>query len=245
MAMEPPIGASLDSSYEPVKACAACGSSPESLGGSQIMNTRIQMIVATAVLGISFPAMAQLPSVQPVTVCDVLSNTGAYRGKAIAVVGRLGGTDGGTWLDEECINHIERDGFQWPNLIWITSDPEAPSAEAVAKLIDKKVLEAKVFEVAARTKLRPKPERDEYALLYGRIDAPERFETFTYPGGAVRGIGYGHLGAAPAQLVFSGTIIRSLFEKEIRAMARKRPKPPKKRLQTDRASLLWLLQRGG
>jgi len=94
MAMEPPIGASLDSSYEPVKACAACGSSPESLGGSQIMNTRIQMIVATAVLGISFPAMAQLPSVQPVTVCDVLSNTGAYNTLSRSTASRRSGTIG-------------------------------------------------------------------------------------------------------------------------------------------------------
>jgi hypothetical protein len=199
------------------------------------MNIPIRNCVfAVTTLSVIFQISLPNPSVRPVTVCEVLANLDTYRGKTVAVVGRLGGTDEGVWLAQDnCDHELQSNGFIWPNMLWITTNSHAPSPAEGSRLIDKKVLEEKVLQLAAGTKLRPIPAHDEYAVLYGRLDASEKLETFTYPNGTVRGFGYGHLDAAPAQLVFNDTVISSLFGKQIRTMLRKRreARPPNKTLQ--------------
>lgn len=186
---------------------------------NHIANLRCVFVV-TGVLSVT--SLPDRP-LRPVTVCEVISDLDAYGGKTVAVVGRLGGTDEGTWLDEEnCPRPLQTNGFTWPSALWITTGPTAPTRAEGERLIDKDVLKKKVLEVSSRTKLRARPDHDSYAVLYGRLETRQKLETFTYPDGSVHGFGFGHLGSAPAQLVFRGNVIESLFEKEIQTIVKKR-----------------------
>lgn len=164
----------------------------------------------------------QSRSVRPVSVCDVIPNLDAYKGQTVAVVGRLSGTDEGTCLAEEnCPQVLQMNGFTWPAALWITADTAAPKRKEGQKLIDQEVLKRKVLDVSSRTPLFP---RSGYAVLYGRLEAREKLEVFKYPDGHKTGVGFGHLGIAPAQLVIGDDVIQSLFEKEIRAIVKQRSK---------------------
>jgi hypothetical protein len=88
--------------------------------------TLIMAGMAVVAVPSTFATSAQ-EKLQPITVCEVLSNPKAYNGKTIAVVGWLGGTDEGSWLDEvDCGRELQTDGFTWPNSLSLEHQASAP-----------------------------------------------------------------------------------------------------------------------
>ena len=166
--------------------------------------------------------IGQQPKLEPHTVCELTSNLKEYNGKTIAVVGWLGATMEGAWLlGEDCGQKLRTNDFVWPNTLWLQLEPSAPAMARAESLIDESLVRQKLTEVAARTKSPSK--QIELAVLYGRLETMDTFETYIGGDGKVHGIGFGHLNSAPAQLVFSDRVIKTLFEKDVKdASKRKR-----------------------
>jgi hypothetical protein len=175
------------------------------------------------ILGVllSLPAGAVQTKVKPLTVCEVVSNLKAYNGKTIAVVGWLEGTEEGNWLDEEgCVQRLQTNSFTWPNALWLQYEASAPRMSGVEKLTDRSILRQKLSEVVSREKP-PSPQKH-LAVLYGRLETREVLETYVGGDGNEHGVGFGHVGYAPAQLVFSDLTIKTLFEGEVKSASKKR-----------------------
>lgn len=153
-------------------------------------------------------------------VCEVLKDLKAYHGKTVAVVGRYSASDEGRWLGEEtCARKLATGDFVWPNLLWLeccrTPAPMPPSPF----VLDGAVLRRKLALIKRGTKLRvykgpgATDWSDTWAVVYGRLETHERLEVAITPSGKM-GYGFGHLSAAPAQLIYeAGLGIKFLPEK--------------------------------
>src|ERR1044071_5099813 len=65
-----------------------------------------------------------------VTVCDVLKDLPAYKGRTVIVVGRSKSTMEGSWLDQDCPTKLITDGYEWStsiSLSYIGTESTAPS----------------------------------------------------------------------------------------------------------------------
>jgi hypothetical protein len=129
-----------------------------------------------------------------VTVCEALKDPGRFAGATIIVVGRSVGTDEGSWLDEDCGMTIAIEGRHWPTAIstaYVRSSFAPPPQMPKHFKWDKRLLRQKLDQVKETTRLRDK---SYWLAVYGRLEtqlplSPE---------------GYGHLNAAPAQLIGGG-----------------------------------------
>jgi hypothetical protein len=136
-----------------------------------------------------------------VTVCEVLANRGFYDGKVVALIGRWSPTDEGFWLADDCENQVKTGGYVWSNIVVLEYDPSSASIFPKGPSLDFIAVNKKITELKARTK--HTQDKLEWAVVYGRIETKEELPT------AVAGDrktivpdGYGHLNAAPAQIVY-------------------------------------------
>jgi hypothetical protein len=135
-----------------------------------------------------------------VTVCEALQDRTRYNGKAIIVVGRFVGTMEGTWLDENCERKIVTDGYTWDNSIstaYVVSQVEPPPRLPKKFKWDTELLANKLKDVQKTTKLQVLKEynySDRWVAIFGRFETRLPF---------VGRFGFGHLNAAPAQLISS------------------------------------------
>ena len=162
----------------------------------------------------------------PVTVCEILASPQQFNGRNVAVLGRLATTDEGWWLaEDDCGRKLVTDGHTWPNSIWLhCCYKPAPDPPTGSLVLDQTVLSEKLHRVRGTTKLRTEKRwfgggrsiqdgkvvstpaslrdvREDWAVAYGRVEAPSELRTEIGGDGRLRGAGFGHLGAAPAQLV--------------------------------------------
>lgn len=164
---------------------------------------------ANKILGFAFVVTlvgaAAFGDVPVLSVCEVLDNRLAYNGKAVIIVGRVVRTMEGEWLDQEC-GKLGIDGYDWPYLIslsYLGSSAKAPPAKPPGFQWNASLISAKRKEVQKTTKLRVNSQiryAEEWAAVFGRFDTLEKFpRSAGYP---KRPSGLGHLGGAPAQLVW-------------------------------------------
>ena len=160
---------------------------------------------------------------KPVTVCEILANPQQFNGRAVAALGRFDYTDEGEWLSEDdCGAKLVTGGYTWPNIIWLDCCYEtAPDHLQGALVVDDSALNEKLQEVRKTTQLKyqkrivffVKPQKtgaisewrdvkDQWAVVYGRLETRQDLQPPT-GSGPYRdwGNGFGHLGAAPVQLV--------------------------------------------
>lgn len=146
------------------------------------------------------------------TLCEVLADLKSNNGRIVSLVGRLTNTDEGAWLSaDNCPNaHVTAD-FIWPNMVWLREDPSLPSL-ASKGAIDARRLDEAFVKAKEAAKLRGP--NDRWAIVQGIFETRERLETvLSLDGKTVRGYGYGHLNAAPAQLVFNKMDLKFLPSK--------------------------------
>ena len=141
------------------------------------------------------------------SVCEALQNRLAYNGKAVIVVGRFAEGMEGAWLGEDCDGRLLIDGYGWPNDISLTYviDREAPApALPTAFQWSRAAIVPKLPRGTDTAKLHDEPGcgyRTAWAAVFGRFETKEKFQIIRYSGGELRGVGFGHLGSSPAQLI--------------------------------------------
>jgi hypothetical protein len=185
-----------------------------------VLSVRSVQVVAFLLLGAG--ALAQTTTTIPVlTVCEALSGLAQYNGKIIIVVGREAYSDEGSWLGQECGGVVVTEGFKWADVIWTSyiRNQVDPAPELTAGFQwEENALRKKLATVRKTTRLRRYRGKlslynDRWMVIFGRLETRMPLPVVTYPNGSRRGIGFGHLGDAPAQLVFCKDCTRELKPK--------------------------------
>lgn len=123
------------------------------------------------------------------------------------MVGRLGYTDEGSWLSEDCEYKIVTDGYTWKNIISTAYDRSrvAPPPSLPKNFRwDEGLLATKLREVQKTTTLRILKEynySDSWVAMYGRVETRLPLQVVVGGRGRLMGYGFGHLSAAPAELI--------------------------------------------
>jgi hypothetical protein len=141
-------------------------------------------------------------SVPVLTVCDALENLQTYNGKTVIIVGRSSTTGEGSWLDQECDRKLVTQSFTWPSSIstaYIKRTTAPPPKLPEGFSWDVEALKQKLESVKKKTRLRPD---DVWLALYGRLETHDKLQVALCGGGRLCGVGFGHLSASPAQLVY-------------------------------------------
>jgi hypothetical protein len=152
--------------------------------------TMLIMAAPLALGQIKAPVELQIPVL---TACEILSQRMDYNGKLVSIRARIHGTDEGVWLDgRDCPGLITSDEYVWPSMISTqTSDADFTSSfEGMRKL------RPKLMRLGRRA-----PERCIIWTYTGVFETRSTYEKVSYPNGSSTYIGFGHLGAAPAQLL--------------------------------------------
>ncbi len=181
-----------------------------------VMNTVLWVICRALIFGgpllqLTFGQTAQVSivGVPVVTVCEALHDLSNYNGKSIVVFGRFGYTGEGTWLSEDCPQKTVTDGYTWADIISTTyavSDlVEPPPSLPKDFKWDRELLLKKLKEVQKTTKLRVLKDynyTDKWVAIFGRFETRIPLIAIGREGrGQMMGYGFGHLNAAPAQLI--------------------------------------------
>jgi hypothetical protein len=150
------------------------------------------------------------PSLQPVTVCEVLKDLASYDGKTVAVVGRFSFRQTGRWLGEQkCDQKLTAGGQEWPNAFWVAYDPATAPKPPAVLAVDGVLLAKKLREVKLGTALTQfrfgSPDYDSWAVVYGRVETRKELVAATAGGTRKNGFGYGE--SSPAQLVCHGDAV--------------------------------------
>jgi hypothetical protein len=169
------------------------------------------------------------------TVCDVLASPARYQRSSIMVVGRIRSTDEGTWLGEDkCDSPLITDGYQWPSMLWL-SCCSVPAPRSGKSAVTDFMLWSKLAQVRKRTKLGTRQVfqgggivrdrravqtwtgmrdvAEQWAVVYGRFETQERLRPSKASGAATDwGNGFGHLSAAPGQLIYQQGAIRLISD---------------------------------
>lgn len=140
--------------------------------------------------------------VSPKTVCEILGDLTLHNGQEVLLIGRLRSTEEGTWVSaDDCPKKLTTGDFVWPNSIWLSYDPSEQPQDV---MFDSAAVDEALLKAKATTKVRGGYDR--WAVVYGLLQTRDPLTTVVSADGkTVWGYGFGHLNAAPAQLVYRRT----------------------------------------
>lgn len=171
----------------------------QSGSGKKVKAMRPLHLWATAILLIG-PVTAQSTVV---SVCDALSKRTEFNGKTISVRGEVAGSEEGAWLvARACSYKLVENGIEW-RLIISLEYPESSTHESSGRIASKVDWEAMRKADAKIREMKPDREKDLVTATYvGTFRTYGDLGKRTDPSGRnpVR-FGFGHLGAAPAELI--------------------------------------------
>jgi len=151
--------------------------------------------------GSSVPQTSKVEPPEKLTsVCDILSNRGVYNGRLVALIGRWVSTDEGSWIESDCEKPIKTGSYTWSDIIFLNQDSSSPTIFAKHISFDFATADSKIAELTAHGKL--PNEKVRWAVVYGLLETKEELETAFSADGSARGVGYGHLNASPAQIIY-------------------------------------------
>ena len=159
------------------------------------------------------------PTVPVLTVCEALNSLGQHNGKLVIVVGKLVGTDEGSWLREDCDEKIVTDTYTWAHIIslsYLRSEVEPPPRVPRDFNWNRPLLIKKLNQVRRTTRLQILKQdnyTDRWFAVFGRFEVRLPLQVALGGGGKLFGSGFGHLNAAPAQLVSADDGYRELKPK--------------------------------
>jgi hypothetical protein len=166
---------------------------------------RIEWIIALALspltAAITAASDAQTGAIPILTVCQALREHASYAGQTVIVVGRAFGSEDGTWLDESCGLGIVFADRTFPAAVstsYDASETAPPPALPKGFKWDKRAIEKALAEVETTTHLAAKAY---WCAVYGRLEVNPVRQIDLGNGRTAQAIGYGHGGAAAAQLV--------------------------------------------
>lgn len=149
------------------------------------------------------PAMAPSgPSVPSVSVCQVLAEPLKFDGRLIELTGVQEGTDEGAWLaGPECPGVLKTLGYVWPSIIYL----QMPDSPLCLHAVDFK------YDFRSQKRVDQKygalhrkfPDRCIVWKYTGLLETRADWSAATavYPNGTRKLVGFGHVDAAPAQLL--------------------------------------------
>jgi len=145
----------------------------------------------------------ELPRGTPVTVCELLEDLDGYRGKIVAVIGRLSSEPfDGAWLSESgCDAKVAPSNAHWPYAVFLGCfDDTRPDPTEGEPEIHSEVLKAKLERLRETTQLghytplvaprvgeapqKPRLKKETWAIAFGRIKPAPKGQTGWF--GAVR-----------------------------------------------------------
>jgi hypothetical protein len=139
------------------------------------------------------------------TVCEILADVSRYDGSPVIIVGRFSGGMEGSWLDEQCSPQIAVNGRLWPPSIsttYVASEFAPPPHLPRGFKWDRSGVRSKLEQVQRTTRLRPgKNNSESWLAMFGRLEAALPRRIIQRDGRQFYADGFGHLSAAPAQLV--------------------------------------------
>jgi len=157
-------------------------------------------------LGVVRSVYAAVPApIEPVRVCEILRDPNAWRGKAVAIVGRYSFRTTGRFLSEEACDSKKTKGeFVWPSAVQLVVDgdvgPKLPESFEVDQAAASRQLHH-VLKTTALGKFRfGSVEYDRYAIVYGRVETAREFDS---PPASIKPSKSG-LEPAPVHLVIRG-----------------------------------------
>ncbi len=155
----------------------------------------IRALLLAAIL--ASPALSQ--DIPVLSVCEVLAQATRYNGRMVMVTGIDSGTDEGSWLRGEECPEYQAGGRTWKAIVWVASPQSADRRVDFAFDVD-----SLARSIAQFRRLRRNTLVRCIAVTYtGIFETRTDWDAFTinYPDGRVTHVGFGHLGAAPAQLI--------------------------------------------
>ena len=138
------------------------------------------------------------------SVCSVLKNLKKLDHRLVRIHGTVHSGLEDYSLRDSCDFRLKTGAFTWPPAIWLTGPAMAespidfqPDMKSIQRLSD--LLKAKTRDFSAEVA----------ATVEGRLEA-HPLRTGVGGNGQVIGMGYGHLGGFPAQLVIKSVVIEPL-----------------------------------
>jgi hypothetical protein len=142
------------------------------------------------------------------TVCQALNRLKHYNGKSVVLVGKLVTTMEGAWLVEDCQHKLRTADYMWDSIVSLTYVPaeeKPPPAIGNSFRWDEGSCQTKLQQIQRTTKL---GEHEKWVAAFGRFETRVPLRVI-----GRRGWGFGHLNAAPAQLIASDDAFHELKPK--------------------------------
>jgi hypothetical protein len=160
---------------------------------------------------------------KPITVCEALADRINYNGKMITVVGRLTTGEEFFHFEEECAQPLKTGPISWRNYISFKYESHLPTALEGKFEVEPELLRDALLQIMRTTKIRE--EYHHWAIVYGRFETRAKLEAFLDPRDGMSNLydGFGHLGFAPAQIVYRKNDFRVLSTEEVDALLKKVP----------------------
>ncbi len=146
----------------------------------------------------------EAPGSPPLSVCEVLSDPLKYDGRIITIRDTGGATDEGAWLSSSaCPGVFTTGGYRWPSMIALEVPTLAPPLRLHPVDFEYDWAAGKKFERKYRRLHRRLPDDCLRFTITGLLETRTDWSPFkrVYPNGIWEYTGFGHLGAAPAQLI--------------------------------------------
>jgi hypothetical protein len=101
----------------------------------------------------------------------------------------------------DCDHEIKTGEYVWNNIVSLEYDPSSPTAFPNGIRLDDAAVNKEIAELKRRMK--PSKVKVEWVVVYGRVETQEELPTVVAEDEkSVSPAGYGHLNAAPAQVIY-------------------------------------------
>lgn len=139
-------------------------------------------------------ALPDAASLEVIPLCSLFQNLSNWKGKRVAVQGEFVSTMEGWWISGNCQGAFVTDGYRWPVLINL-GVPAYHSKETA------ELYQAKWPAVSKGENLKSMPDAIKTVTFVGTLRVRSDYHVTCIPDGSYRAFGYGHMNAAPAELI--------------------------------------------
>jgi ankyrin repeat protein len=139
-------------------------------------------------------ALPEVDSLEVIPVCALFQNLSKWKGKRVAVRGEFVSTMEGWWISGNCQGVFITDGYRWPVLINL-GVPAYHSKETA------ELYQARWPAVSKGENFKGMPDAIKTVTFVGTLRVRPDYHVTCIPDGTYRAFGYGHMNAAPAELI--------------------------------------------
>lgn len=175
------------------------------------MSLTAQLVSRIAGLLLLVATSAHPNDIPVLTVCEVLQKRESHDGRPVVVVGEFRRSPEGTWIAGKCDPPVVSAGYTWASLVWIAhqnGDARLPAfawdKTAILRAIQADNSKDDLVTISACHATAAK------VAAYGIFESKARLPVRIYGTGEMLGVGYGHLGQAPAQLLIQDGSVRCI-----------------------------------